>query len=105
MASTKQVNRCWEKVGYPSWHYKSKQNQSNKSGNQAKNKGMVNNSGKKVAAHVDGSHIMFTFKQFEQLLKNLPSMSSHQSNGDFGEDLDHQFVAGNATSSSPYVDG
>ena len=61
-------DKCWEKVGYPTWHYKYKQGQKGKiagqkSGNQVK----------RTAALVEsGGHVVFTSKQFEQLMKSLP---------------------------------
>lgn len=63
--------KCWEKIGYPSWHYKFKQLQAKSSG-PIKHKSTGIGNVKKMTASVDGGHIMFTSKQFEQLLKSLP---------------------------------
>ncbi|PWA61028.1 hypothetical protein CTI12_AA376180 [Artemisia annua] len=64
--------RCWEKVGYPSWHPKFKQSKlKGKDGNGLKVvKG--NQYNRKLAATAEGGNIMFTPQKFQQLMKSLP---------------------------------
>nr|GEW97177.1 cysteine-rich RLK (receptor-like protein kinase) 8 [Tanacetum cinerariifolium] len=51
--------KCWEKVGYPVWHHKHKQN---KASNQSKSKGGTNDGNfKKTAASVTSGASSFTF--------------------------------------------
>nr|GEU57423.1 serine carboxypeptidase S28 family protein [Tanacetum cinerariifolium] len=65
------LDKYSEKIGYPVWHYKHKQNQSkNKPRNVVKQGN--GNYPKRSAETVESGHIMFTSKQFEQLMKNLP---------------------------------
>ncbi|GKG00597.1 hypothetical protein Tco_0302287, partial [Tanacetum coccineum] len=53
--------KCWEKVGYPTWHHKFKQNQKAKSGVKS---GNGNAPVKKIAALVEtGGHVVSTSKQ------------------------------------------
>ena len=63
--------KCWEKSGYPVWHYKYMQGQ--------KGKAVVKNGNgnvRRTAAVVENSgHVVFTSKQFEQLMKSLPHFS------------------------------
>ncbi|PWA95867.1 hypothetical protein CTI12_AA044930 [Artemisia annua] len=59
---------CWEKVGYPTWHYKYKQKQKAK----PEVKG-AHQSVRRTAALVEnGGQSVFTSKQFEQLMKSIP---------------------------------
>ncbi|GJS63974.1 retrovirus-related pol polyprotein from transposon TNT 1-94 [Tanacetum coccineum] len=81
-----------EKLGYPAWHYKSKQFQQ-------KGKGKSTNSNapsKRTAAAVENGNVVFTSKQFEQLMKSLPHFNVQNLNkgGDSDEELDHHFAAG-----------
>ena len=64
--------KCWEKVGYPVWHHKYEQNL-------GKNKSRNTAPPKRSVAAVESGHIMFTSKQFEQLMKSLPQFAQ----GDF----------------------
>nr|GEX30398.1 cysteine-rich RLK (receptor-like protein kinase) 8 [Tanacetum cinerariifolium] len=89
-------DKCWEKVGYPVWHYKFKQSQAK---NKSKGVGVKQGNGnqpRRSANAVESGHIMFTSKQFEQLMKNLPQFAQ----GDFklptdsDEELDNDCVAG-----------
>ncbi|GJS35116.1 hypothetical protein Tco_0533498 [Tanacetum coccineum] len=84
-----------EKVGYPIWHYKFKQNQAN---NKPKGVGVKQGNesqSRRSAAAVESGHIVFTSKQFEQLMKNLPLFAQ----GDFklptniNDELDNDCVA------------
>ena len=87
--------RCWEKVGYPSWHPKSKLSQSkqNKPGQvQGRNQFVA-----RTAAHVESGNISFTPQQFEQLLKSVQQMTG---SNNAEEEIDHQYVAGIACLSS-----
>ncbi|PWA61449.1 hypothetical protein CTI12_AA372770 [Artemisia annua] len=68
--------KCWEKVGYPVWHYKYKQGLTKAKQGQGKT-GQF----KKVAANVasvESGNFVFTSKQFEQLLKSLPQFEKSQ---------------------------
>nr|GEV09219.1 peptidase family M48 family protein [Tanacetum cinerariifolium] len=75
--------KCWKKVGYPPWHHKNKQNQKSKgvakSGNAPVNRtpGLVKNRG----------HVVFTSKQFEQLMKSIPYF--HQQTA--SSEMEHPF--------------
>ncbi|PWA56220.1 hypothetical protein CTI12_AA422720 [Artemisia annua] len=60
--------RCWEKVGYPAWHPKSKLN-ANKQ-NRSKDVQPVQNK-PRTAAHVEAGNISFTPQQFELFLKSV----------------------------------
>ncbi|XP_071714486.1 uncharacterized protein [Rutidosis leptorrhynchoides] len=61
-------DKCWERIGYPAWHYKSKL-----AAKQSKAKTTFPSKSKKVAANVtQGNNVVFTSEQFEQLLKCLP---------------------------------
>ncbi|PWA89880.1 hypothetical protein CTI12_AA106880 [Artemisia annua] len=88
--------QCWEKVGYPVWHHKYKQSQlKNKPKSTAKSGNNVQP--RRSAAAVESGHIMFTSKQFEQLMRSLPQFAQ----GDFKmptstesvEELDNECVA------------
>ncbi|PWA59712.1 hypothetical protein CTI12_AA224970 [Artemisia annua] len=87
--------RCWEKVGYPSWHPKSKLSQSKQT-----NPGQVQGRNQfvaRTAAHVESGNISFTPQQFEQLLKSVQQMTAFNS---AEEEIDHQFVADTFNSSN-----
>nr|GEW02752.1 peptidase family M48 family protein [Tanacetum cinerariifolium] len=59
--------KCWEKVAYLTWHHKYKQNQKAKGGMKSGNAPV-----KRTATLVEnGGHVVFTSKQFKQLLKSL----------------------------------
>nr|GEW31842.1 peptidase family M48 family protein [Tanacetum cinerariifolium] len=62
-----------EKVGYSSWYHKYKQNQ--------KAKGEMKSGNAPVKRHAalvkNGGHVVFTSKQFEQLLKSLPHFNQN----------------------------
>ncbi|GJS36968.1 probable calcium-binding protein CML46 [Tanacetum coccineum] len=80
-----------EKVGYPAWHYKSKQSQQ-------KGKGKATSTSappKRSASAVESGNIVFTSKQFEQLMKSLPHFNAKNLNkgGDLDEELDRHFTA------------
>ena len=77
--------RCWEKVGYPAWHPKSKLNV-NKQGKS--NVQPVQNK-TRTAAHVEAGNISFTPQQFDLLLKSMQQMRLDADDG-FGP----QFAAG-----------
>ncbi|KAJ8425185.1 hypothetical protein Cgig2_004689 [Carnegiea gigantea] len=77
--------KCWQLIGYPSWHPRSKkfpQKKVNKEGskNQKFNKFKVGNE-KRIAAQVEsadsrsGGSVTLTQQQIEQLLKLLPQQS------------------------------
>ncbi|GJX84085.1 hypothetical protein Tco_0333566 [Tanacetum coccineum] len=85
-------DKCWEKVGYPAWHYKSKQSQQ-----KGKTKATGTNAPpKRTAAVVESGNVVFTSKQFKQLMKSLPYFNVQNLNkgGDLDEELDHHFAAG-----------
>ncbi|GKA38957.1 hypothetical protein Tco_0731508 [Tanacetum coccineum] len=83
------LEKCWEKVGYPTWHYKYKQNQKAKGGVKS---GNGNAPVKRTAALVENEgHVVFTSKQFEQLLKSLPQFNQA---GDNSTDMEHPFGEG-----------
>ncbi|GJR80268.1 retrovirus-related pol polyprotein from transposon TNT 1-94 [Tanacetum coccineum] len=87
--------RCWEKVGYPSWHPKFKQSKlKGNTGNGSKGYPVVKGGqyNRKIAATAEGANIMFTPQQFQQLMKNLPKFDLQGNNSD--EELDHSFAAG-----------
>nr|GFB05081.1 peptidase family M48 family protein [Tanacetum cinerariifolium] len=69
--------KCWEKVGYPFFHHKNKQNQ--------KSKGVAKSGNAPVKRTTtlleNGGHVVFTSKQFEQLMKSIPYF--HQQTGSF----------------------
>ncbi|PWA80700.1 hypothetical protein CTI12_AA114230 [Artemisia annua] len=79
--------KCWEKIGYPVWHYKYKQGQ--------KVKSVVKNgvgNVKRTAAVVESSgNVVFTSKQFEQLMKSLPHFNQ---NAQEPIEMDHPFGEG-----------
>lgn len=89
--------KCWEKVGYPTWHSKYKQQsqakQQSKDYKSFKGKG-VNTSVKRTAAHVDGGNVVFSKEQFDQLLKQIDKIQVTGESTD--EEIDHEFVAGTA---------
>ncbi|GJW33349.1 hypothetical protein Tco_0053381 [Tanacetum coccineum] len=79
--------RSVERVGYPTWHDKYKQNQKAKGGMKSGNAPV-----KRTAALVeDGGHVVFTSKQFEQLLKSLPHFNQ---NGETAPEVKHPFREG-----------
>jgi hypothetical protein len=79
--------KCWEKIGYPVWHYKYKQGQKGRS--VVKN---GNGNVKRTAAVVENSgHVVFTSKQFEQLMKSLPQFNQ---NAQEPTKMDHPFGEG-----------
>ncbi|GKA29868.1 hypothetical protein Tco_0716113 [Tanacetum coccineum] len=97
------VQEKLEKVGYPAWHYKSKQSQQ-------KGKGKATGTSrsappKRIAAAVESGSVLFTSKQFEQLMKSLPHFNAQNFNkgGDSNEELDPHFAVEPATSSIPKV--
>ncbi|GJZ90922.1 cysteine-rich receptor-like protein kinase 8 [Tanacetum coccineum] len=86
-------------IGYPPWHYKYKQSQQQK--NKGKNVAKQGSNEPKrtaaVAATESSRHIMFTSKQFEQLMKSLPHFSNHAKASNFAEtddELDNEYVTG-----------
>nr|GEU96798.1 retrovirus-related Pol polyprotein from transposon TNT 1-94 [Tanacetum cinerariifolium] len=88
-----------KQVGYPVWHYKFKQSLAK---NKSKGVGVKQGNGNQPrmsANAVESGHIMFTSKQFEQLMKNLPQFAQ----GDFklptdsDEELDNDCVADHMT--------
>ncbi|GKB91010.1 serine carboxypeptidase S28 family protein [Tanacetum coccineum] len=67
------ADKCWEKIGYPTWHYKYKQSQvKNKGKNMAKQGTNHPKRTAAVAATEPSGRNMFTSKQFEQLMRSLP---------------------------------
>ncbi|GKB69904.1 retrovirus-related pol polyprotein from transposon TNT 1-94, partial [Tanacetum coccineum] len=87
--------KCWEKVGYPVWHHKYKQN---KAGNQYKGKSGNANARnfKKTAASVTSGASSFTFtsEQFETLMRSvLNDMKNSGISGTNCTDDDLEFVA------------
>ena len=66
-------DKCWEKVGYPTWHHKYKQNQKGK-GVQRNGVGYVKRNANAVMVE-DGGHVVFTSKHMV-LSKNTLSNSS-----------------------------
>nr|GEV18442.1 retrovirus-related Pol polyprotein from transposon TNT 1-94 [Tanacetum cinerariifolium] len=81
-------------MGYPAWHYKSKQSQQ-------KGKGKVTGTSgsappKRTYVAVESGSVVFTSKQFEQLMKSLPHFNAQIFNkgGDSDKELDPHFVAG-----------
>ncbi|XP_071687249.1 uncharacterized protein [Rutidosis leptorrhynchoides] len=86
-------DKCWERIGYPVWHYKYKQQERAKQASFGKVKP---GQGKRTAANVQGGNIVFTTEQFEQLLKCLPPLAQKdtQSNDDSDNEIDHHFAAG-----------
>lgn len=85
--------KCWEKVGYPTWHYKYKfQNQSKQQ--QFKPKGKDTHGHKKIAATAEGGNVVFTSQQFEQLMKSISQFDHEGKGGDTDEDIDLTFAAG-----------
>ena len=59
--------KCWEKVGYPTWHYKYKQKQKAKQEVKGANQPVR----RTAALVVNGGQIVFTSKKFEQLMKSI----------------------------------
>lgn len=96
-------NKRWEKVGYPTWHYKYKQSMAKQSGS-SKHKQANGNTGytKRTAAatHVENGYVMFISNQFEQLMKCLPQFNQDGRNNQagFDDEIDHNFVADNVSS-------
>ncbi|XP_071713627.1 uncharacterized protein [Rutidosis leptorrhynchoides] len=89
-------DKCWEKIGYPPWHYKSRL--AFKQVNQ-RTKTVIVNANKRTttAVTVKGNNVIFTSEQFEQLLKCLPQMTHTDVQGTvagFDDELDHHFAAG-----------
>ncbi|PWA36367.1 peptidase family M48 family protein [Artemisia annua] len=80
-------DKCWEKVGYPTWHYKYKQNQKGKSV-QRNGTGNIKRNANAVMVE-DVGHVVFTSKQFEQLMKSLPHF-----NQPTNTDMEHPFGEG-----------
>nr|GEX38524.1 hypothetical protein [Tanacetum cinerariifolium]GEX41804.1 hypothetical protein [Tanacetum cinerariifolium] len=80
-----------ELPGYPAWHYKSKQSQQKGKGKTTS----LNAPSKRTAAAVESGNVVFTSKQFEQLMKSLPHFNVQNLNksGDSDEELDHHFAA------------
>ncbi|GKA92745.1 RmlC-like cupins superfamily protein [Tanacetum coccineum] len=85
-------DKCWEKVGYPSWHAKYKGPQQSKQTRPGQYHGQGRNQGfQRSAAHVESGNITFTPQQFEQLMKSVQQISQFSAE----EEIDHhQFVAG-----------
>ncbi|PWA63236.1 hypothetical protein CTI12_AA356310 [Artemisia annua] len=81
-------DKCWEKVGYPTWHYKYKQNQKGK----AIQKNGSSNVRKTAALVENGGHVVFTSKQFEQLMKSIPQFN--QANDENAGQMEHPFGEG-----------
>ncbi|XP_071699527.1 uncharacterized protein [Rutidosis leptorrhynchoides] len=87
-------DKCWEKIGYPPWHYKSRFNA--KRSTQVKPKAAGHQNLKKTAANAQGNNVIFTSEKFEQLLRCLPQMTQNDVNcvgADTDEEVDH-FAAG-----------
>nr|GEX61431.1 retrovirus-related Pol polyprotein from transposon TNT 1-94 [Tanacetum cinerariifolium] len=82
--------KCWEKVGYPAWHLKSKGSQANR---QVKTgQGQIRNQFvSRTAAHVESGNISFTPKQIKQLLKIVQQMGVFNAADD---EINNQFTAG-----------
>ncbi|GJS40603.1 serine carboxypeptidase S28 family protein [Tanacetum coccineum] len=60
--------KCWEKVGYPSWHSKYKGPQQSRQSRSGQSQGQGRNqNATRIAAHVESSNISFTLQQ--ELLK------------------------------------
>ncbi|PWA51479.1 hypothetical protein CTI12_AA459890 [Artemisia annua] len=74
--------RCWEKVGYPSWHPKYKQ---------SKSRDAQNRPPQRTVAHVETGNISFTPQQFKQLMKTFQQLKSGT---DVCDDFEHTFAAG-----------
>ncbi|PWA63000.1 hypothetical protein CTI12_AA355130 [Artemisia annua] len=82
--------KCWEKIGYPVWHYKYKQGQKGK----VVVKNCNGNVRRTVAVVENSSHVVFTSKQFEQLMKSLPHFNQ---NAQEPTEMDHPFGEANST--------
>ncbi|GJY43002.1 hypothetical protein Tco_0431215 [Tanacetum coccineum] len=80
--------KCWEKVGYPTWHHKYKQNQKAKSG-------IKNGNANAPSEYIDRWR---RSKQFEQLLKSLPHFNQ---NGENTPEIQHPFGEGESDHMSP----
>ncbi|PWA76918.1 hypothetical protein CTI12_AA175200 [Artemisia annua] len=80
--------KCWEKVGYPTWHPKYKLSKQFKpKDGQARTQG---NGFQRSAAHVESGNLSFTPQQFNQLLKSLQLKNSADEDTEFA----HDFAAG-----------
>ncbi|PWA96065.1 hypothetical protein CTI12_AA039080 [Artemisia annua] len=80
--------KCWEKVGYPTWHPKYKVSRQFKpKDGQARTQGNVN---QRTAAHVESGNLSFTPQQFDQLIKSLQLKQSAEDETEFA----HDFAAG-----------
>ncbi|PWA58901.1 hypothetical protein CTI12_AA399190 [Artemisia annua] len=76
------AERCWEKVGYPSWHPKYKQ---------SKSRDAQNRPPQRTVAHVETGNVSFTPQQFEQLMGTFQQLKSGT---DVCDDFEHTFAAG-----------
>ena len=97
-------DKCWENIGYPTWHYKYKQNQQKNKGKSVVKSGTTQQ--KRTAATAESTvgstvastgHIMFTLKQFEQLMRSLPHFANQAETShanDTDEELENEYVAG-----------
>ncbi|PWA83352.1 hypothetical protein CTI12_AA169360 [Artemisia annua] len=84
------ADKCWEKVGYSIWHYKYKQNQEKNKGKTVVRQG-INQPRRAVES---SGHVMFSSKQFEQLMRSLPYFNDMKYSADTDKELDNEFVEG-----------
>ncbi|GKA92221.1 hypothetical protein Tco_0814146 [Tanacetum coccineum] len=86
-------DKCWEKVGYPVWHHKHKNQGRTNQSRSVQNKSR--SAPKRTAANVTSGSNSFTFtsEQFENLMRNvLKDMKHGASSGDCTDD-ELEFVA------------
>ncbi|PWA90678.1 hypothetical protein CTI12_AA098680 [Artemisia annua] len=77
--------RCWEKVGYPTWHPKYKVSKQFKPRD---GQGRTQNAmGQKTVAHVESGNVSFTPQQFEQLLKSFQMKMVAEDDTEFANDF------------------
>ncbi|GKB85631.1 kinase-like domain, phloem protein 2-like protein, partial [Tanacetum coccineum] len=92
------ADKCWEKSGYPPWHYKYKQSQGKNKGKNIVKQGTDQPKRTAAVASAESSrHIVFTSKQFEQLMRSLPHFGNHteaSNSAETDDELDNEYVAG-----------
>ncbi|PWA86739.1 hypothetical protein CTI12_AA138150 [Artemisia annua] len=77
--------KCWEKVGYPTWHPKYKVSKQFKPKD---GQGRAQNAmGQRTVAHVESGNVSFTPQQFEQLLKSFQMKMAAEDDTDFANDF------------------
>lgn len=82
-----------EKIGYPPWYWKSKQQSQSRQYEDARS--FKSNLGIsitiKTVANVEGSHVVLTKEQFEQFMKFMPTVDTGT-----GDEIDHECIVGTA---------